>query len=106
METTEKVNTDVTVNLKIGFDQIWDLITQLTDDAQVQLLDKLQHRLETDGIILIRQDRKQQYEANLTAEQLLNEPDVFINYFDVDEFAAEEEPEISDEEFYESLKEL
>lgn len=106
MPTTEIIKPDLTVNLKIGFDQIWDLIVQLGDEAQVQLLDKLQHRLETDGIIMIRQDRKQQFETDLTAEQLLNEPDVFINYFDVDKFAAEEEPEISDEEFYESLKEL
>lgn len=97
-----------TVNLEVQFDQIWGLIQQLPDIRQVELLDKLQKRLEDNKIIAIRQDRKQQYENRLTLKQMENEPPLDIEYFKVEEeaFPDGEEVEMTDEEFYESLKNL
>lgn len=104
MEATKTTN----VQLEISFEQIWTLIQQLTDDKQVELLDKLQERLEKDKIIAIRQDRKAQYEKGLTLEQIISEPYQDIKYFNIEEeaFPEGEEIEMTDEEFLESLKEL
>lgn len=106
MEKKKEITLKLDLNIEVSFEQIWDLLQQLSDEKQVEMLDQLQGRLEKDGIIAIRQDRKAQYEVGLTIEQMLNEPKEFINYFDVDKEASEEEPEISDEEFYESLKNI
>lgn len=102
METTNSV----TVNLAVSFDQIWGLIQQLSDEQQVEMLNQLQGRLEKDRIIAIRQDRKMQYEQPLTLEQIRNEPHLDIEYFKVEEEVCEDAVEQTDEEFYESLKNI
>lgn len=98
----------ITVNLAVSFDQVWGLIQQMPDAEQVNLLNQLQGRLEKDGVIAIRQDRKAQYENRLTRQQIAKEPDLDIDYFKVEDLAFEdgEEVELTEEEFLESVKHL
>ena len=48
-----------TIQFEVAFDQIWSLIRQLSDEKQLELLNKLQAELEREKIIKPRMDEDQ-----------------------------------------------
>ncbi|MGB0930183.1 MAG: hypothetical protein ACPGVB_05375 [Chitinophagales bacterium] len=94
-----------TVTLAIPIDNMLGLVMQLPDDKKVELLDALQKDLEDRKVILARRNAEQLWYEGDRELYAGKEPE--IDYINMDEAAPEgEEIEMTDEEFYEAVKNI
>ena len=101
MAATEKAS----IQLVLEFDQIWILVQQLSNTKQLELLEQLQKKLTKEKAT---PPQKVQYERDITPAELVRETPLVVNYFTVEEEAAEdgEEQEMTEEEFHQQLKKM
>lgn len=70
----KEISSVLTIELGVGFEQIWHLIEQLSDDRRIDLLNQLQAALEEEKLIKPRTDEDQREQAakaemNITLQQ-------------------------------------
>lgn len=98
----------MSVEIKLSFEQIMDLVKQLPDEEQVMLLSELKDHLEEKGLVKWNdgEDGRLNY---LLARSIKNQSkkELLAPLLDEDEeFSDEEEIEMTDEEFIKAVKEM
>lgn len=104
----------LTIELGIGFEQIWHLIQQLPDEQRINLLNQLQATLETEKLIKPRtdEDQRRDYVPSQRPKHpnykkpMVTEEDILK--WEAEEFDKEEDLDenLTDEEFVEMLKKI